>query len=150
MSLQQCNICSYRQLHREDIGPVYHDHFSSREFRIKQGLEWSESNLEYPCPTCHLDHALRPETGLNICVSGSELHGFHQPISPEVICPPDRFHVDWISIPGEGLSALEEAWSLDFKRSKRPMRVLIVAGVDDLLNGSSFSDITTSILSFKF
>ena len=149
MSLQPCNICSYRQLHKDDIGPVYHDHFSSREFRIKQGLEWSESNLDYPCPTCQLPHSLRPETGLNICVTGRELHGYHQPVNPGVICPPDRVHVDWVSIPGEGIQALEEAWSLDFKRSKRPMRVLLVAGVDDILNGGSFETITNSIQSFK-
>ena len=145
----KCNICSYRQLHYNDRAPVYHHHFSSREVRILQGLEYSTTNRDYLCPTCQAHHPLLPDTGLNVCLAGSELHDFHHPNDSDEVCPPDRLHIDWVTLPGETVASLENAWSLDYRKCKRPMRILLVAGIDDIANGGSKDSLTNSILRLK-
>ena len=150
----ECNICSYRQ-HKlinqsEPLPsmPVYHRHYSTREIRILQCVEYSSRNRLYMCPTCELQHHVRPETGLNICLGDSQLHEFHLPREPGVICRPDRTHVDWVTIPGATIPTLEYAYQVDYGRYKIPMRVLLVAGVNDLLKGGTIT-ITNSILNLK-
>ena len=108
-----CNICSYRQ-RGERQGPVYHQHNSPREVRILQGVEYSDSNPTYMCPTCVVMHPAKPDIGLNVCLSDSMLHNFHQPRDPTVICPPDPFHVDWVTIPGGTIQDLTQAFIVDY------------------------------------
>ena len=50
---------------------------------------------------------------------------------------------------GLTISTLECAYQVDYARSKIPMRVLLVAGVNDLLKGGNFNTITNSILHLK-
>jgi hypothetical protein len=91
-----CNICSYRQPTRP-LYDVYHRHFSSREVRIMQGVEYSTTNTTYLCPTCMSVHNIWPDYGLNVCLGTSQLHNIHHPRDPTVICPPDPIHVDWVT-----------------------------------------------------
>lgn len=144
-----CNICSYQQLSPFESIPLYHKHFSSREMRIMQGVEWSTSNRAYMCPTCMQHHPSRLDYGLNICLSASQLHEFHQPREPNVVCPPDSLHVDWVTIPGASIPTLEYAWTMDYKKSARPMRILLSAGLNDLLKGGTKDSLTNSILHLK-
>ena len=149
MAPPRCYICSYRQPLSKPAVTVYHQHYSAREMRIIQGVEYDARNKSYICPTCVAHHQAWPEYGLNVCLSTSQLHEFHTPRDPQVTCPPDAIHVDWITIPGATISALETAWFADYRKSERPMRVLLVAGTNDLLKGGDKDSLTNSILNLK-
>ena len=130
MAPPYCEICSYRQPRSRS---VYHLHYSSAETRITQGVEWSTNNRCYMCPTCQVHHPARLDNGLNVCLSDSQLHQFHIPREPGVSCPPDEIHVDWATIPGGTIPDLETAYVADYAKYKQPQRVLLVAGINDLL-----------------
>lgn len=145
----QCNICSFNQPRPEIPKQVIHRHFSSRQVRVTMGVEHHSTNPFYLCPTCQAPHlAYQNNVGLNVCVSTSQLHTFHQPREPGIVCPPDSLHVDWLTIPGANIDELGYAWRLDYHREPRPMRILLVAGLNDLLQGSSVEKIKESIESF--
>ena len=147
MTPPRCNICTGRQPYPKRAVPVHHLHFSSREMRILQGVEYDPRNKDHMCPTCKAQHPAWPNCGLNVCLS--QLHEVHNPKDPEVTCPPDSLHVDWITIPGATISTLETAWQVDYLKSVRPMRVLLVAGANDLLKGGNKESLTNSILHLK-
>ena len=145
----QCQICSYRQAAPDPKVPVFHKHDSARQYRILQNVEYEEENRPYLCPSCQITHPARPEYGLNICVSASELHNFHFPSDENIVCPPDQIHVDWLSIPEATISELEYAWTVDYHRQTQPMRVLLVAGLKDLVNGATKDSFMESLRLFK-
>ena len=111
---------------------MYHRHFSAREVRHTQGLDFSPEcyGRTYMCPTCMLVHGTWPDTGLNVCLGDSLLHNVHHPLDPSVTCPADPFHIDWV------ISDLTNAFIHDYKRQTRPMRVFVSAGLNDILRGS--------------
>ena len=101
------------------------------------------------CPNCMIHHPVRPQNGLNVCLGSRQLYNFHHPREPGVECPPDKLHVDWLTIAGGTIADLEYAWSLDYQRSVRPMRVLLASGLNDLLKGGTKESLTKSILKLK-
>ena len=141
-----CNICSYRQVAPMVSKSVQHRHNSAREVRIMQGVEFGEINRDYMCTTCMITHPARPEQGLNICLSTSQLHNIHHSSVP---CPPDPLHIDWLTVCGATIADLEYAWLLDYKEQPRPMRILLSAGLNDLAKGKTRTDIVESILHFR-
>ena len=131
-----CSICSYRQ----PSGPqerVHHRHFSAREIRITQGVDFAPEyyNRTYMCPTCTVVHNTWPNKGLNVCRGDSLLHNVHHPLDPTVTCPADPFHIEWVTISGGTISDLTNAFIYDYKRQVRPMRILVSAGLNDLIRG---------------
>ena len=130
-----CNICSYRQTD-ERSRPLFHLHSSAREVRIMQGVEYSTGNPSYMCPTCMSMHTAMPDYGLNVCLSDSQLHNLHHPRDPSVVCPPDPFHIDWVTISGGTIADLTHAFLVDYRKQPRPMRVFVSAGLNDLLRGA--------------
>ena len=112
------------------------------------GIEGLETNPDYLCPTCQVSHSSQPSGGLNVCITDSQLHDFHYPKSGAVI-PPDKSHVDWISIPGATISELCDAWRLDYHREKRASTTLLVAGLDLFEKGGDKDMIIDQILGFK-
>jgi hypothetical protein len=145
-----CNICSYRQdPHVESPYPMFHFHSSPREIRIMQGVEYSNSNPDYMCPTCMAMHSIHPDIGLNVCLGSSQLHNFHQPWDPSVTCPPDPFHIDWVTIPGGTIPDLAHAFTVDYKKQPRPMRIFVTAGLNDLLRGASRDTIVERFINLK-
>ena len=149
MSPPRCDICTGRQPYPKRSEEVYHKHFSSREMRIFQGVECDPRNKIYMCPTCMNHHPAWPECGLNVCLATSQLHDFHSPREDAVTCPPDDLHIDWVTIPGAKVSTLETAWQVDYGKSVRPMRILLFAGLNDLLKGGNRDTLTNSILNLK-
>ena len=145
----KCDICSYKQTSPARPIPIYHVHHSSKQVRIRQGVEYKEENLDYICTTCQTAHKNRLPSGLNICVSSSELHAFHQPREQGVTCPPDSFHVDWVTIPGGTIADLLHAWKVEYHREWRPMRILLVGGLNDLLKGGDFNTVKDEIERFR-
>ena len=145
----QCEICSFKQPDPYPLQPVYHQHSSSRQYRILQKVEYKTENLQYLCPTCQTTHLSRLDYGLNICVSDSQLHQFHHPRDQAVVCPPDTSHVDWLTIPGGKIADLDLAWRRDYDFEVRPMRILLVAGVNDLMRGGTRQTVMEAIRHFK-
>ena len=146
--LPKCMLCSYRQFPPDSPVAIYHRHRSAREVRSLQGAEYAAGNRSYLCPTCQTTHKAEMPYGLDVCVSTSTLHEHYQPREPGVICPPDSSHVDWLTIPGAKIEDLLLAWRLDYERSRMPMRVLLVAGLNDLAKGGDYDSITTEMKRF--
>ena len=144
----KCNICSFKQTSGFKM-PIYHRHNSSRQVRIIQGVEFKNENLDYFCPSCMISHKCRMPMGLNICVSTSQLHNFHHPREAGVSCPPDTSHTDWLTIPGGTINDLNLGWRQDYQHEWRPMRVLLVAGLNDIIKGGDFNSVTQAITRFK-
>ena len=144
-----CRICSFRQPEPLPKVTVCHRHSSARQVRILQNVEYEKDNLNYLCPSCQVSHLARLPYGLNICISSSQLHEFHLPREEGVVCPPDSMHVDWVTIPGATLNELEFAWSVDYHHQTRPMRILLVAGLNDLIKGGSRETFMQDIKKFK-
>ena len=132
-----------------DIPRKIYFHNSPREIRILQGVEYIDPNKPYMCTTCRKYHLARPELGLNVCVSDSKLHNIHTPRDTTVRCPADPIHVDWVTVCGATIPDLEFVWHVDYEKQRRPMRILLCAGLNDLARGKSRTDIVASILHFK-
>ena len=143
-----CMICSYRQAEERPY-PMFHFHSSPREVRILQGVEYTTSNPDYMCPTCRVMHSTFPDYGLNVCLGTSQLHNFHQPWDPTVTCPPDPFHIDWVTISGGTIPDLTQAFTVDYRRQPRPMRIFVTAGLNDLLRGASRDTIVERFIHLK-
>ena len=143
-----CLICSYRQVD-DRPRPLFHLHSSPREVRILQGAEYTTGNPDYMCPTCMVMHSTWPDYGLNVALGTSQLHNFHQPWDPTVTCPPDPFHIDWVTISGGTISDLTHAFTIDYKKQPRPMRIFVTAGLNDLLRGASRDTIVERFIHMK-
>ena len=117
--------------------------------RILQGVEYEVSNLIYMCPTCVNSHPARPDSGLNVVVSTSQLHNIHHPRSPVARSDPDPFHIDWLTVCGATIPELEAAWLADYRKQVRPMRILISAGIDDFAMGKTRDEVVESLMHFK-
>ena len=148
MSPPACHICSYAQPRPDKPVKVYHLHNSSRHIRQLMGVEGHEDNPLYLCPTCQAPHSVRPTTGLNVCVSTSQLHNFHFP-REDIVVSPDTLHTDWITIPGATIKQLSFAWRIDYHKEPRPQRVLLVAGLNDLIKVGSAEELKESVLDFE-
>ena len=57
--------------------------------------------------------------------------------------------VDWSTIPGATISTLRHAYLVDYGKSSLPQRVLLVAGINDLIKGGTIVTVTNSILALK-
>ena len=98
------------------------------------------------CPTCMASHPVWPATGLNVCLGDSQLHDVHHPRDVSVSCPPDSLHIDWVTVPGGSITDLEHAFSVDYAKQTRPMRILLTAGLNDIVRGASVNDVVMRIM----
>ena len=114
-----------------------------------QGVEYEVPNRNYMCPTCMTSHPTRPDIGLNIVVSTSQLHNIHNPRSSVLRSDPDPFHIDWLTVCGATIRELEVAWLADYRKQVRPMRILLSAGIDDFAMGKSRDEVVESFIHFK-
>ena len=146
---RQCNICSYKQKHPAAPKSVFHEHSSSREARVLQGVEEQTRNLEHYCPTCSTRHLTRLPQGLNVILGDTNLHNIHNPRGSRTRCPPDPVHIDWLTINKATIPDLELAWRAEYEECAQPMRILLAAGTEDLAIGRSRNDIVESIMRFR-
>ena len=144
-----CHVCSYKQPRPETPRKVKHHHDSSRQVRVMMGVEGHHTNPFYMCPSCQAPHLVRPNYGLNVCVSTSMLHNFRYPREQGVVVPPDSIHVDWLTIPGATIKELSYAWRLDYHKEPRPQRVMLVAGLNDLIKCGGPDQFKEQVLDFE-
>ena len=79
----------------------------------------------------------------------SQLHNFHLPRVPQVYCPPDLLHVDWLTISGGTISDLTHAYRVDYKKQPRAHRILVSAGLNDLMRGASRDTVVERFIYLK-
>ena len=134
-----CNICSYTQEYPARQVPVYHRHFSSRRLREMSGAE--NSNNPYYCPSCKHQHQPDPTNRIKVVVSDSTLHNFFSSTARigSRLYRGDASHVDYVTIPGADINTLRSAFRLDYmeKPHSKPLDVVMVAGYNDLLEGTN-------------
>ena len=63
--------------------------------------------------------------------------------------PPDTTHVDWLTIPGATIRELAYAWRLDYQNEARPQRIMLVAGLNDLIKGGNLEQFKVQVLEFE-
>ena len=141
-----CYICS------KEGDQVFHIHNSPKEIRVIQNVEHDERNLSYMCTTCMDVHPAVTDPVLNVVLGTSQIHNIHTPraawSAPERM-PPDPIHIDWVTVCNASIRELERAWLADYEKETRAMRILLMAGVDDLARGNSRDDIVEAFMHFK-
>ena len=101
------------------------------------------------CPTCVVMHPIKSDIGLNVFLGDSMLHNFHHPRDPTVVCPPDPFHVYWVTISGETINDLTQAFIVHYWRQPSPMRIFVSAGLNNLLRGASRDSMMEDFIHMK-
>ena len=153
----ECSICSFKPNPPHKRGPVYHNHYSSLFLRKLTGVEFSSASAL--CPSCKKEHVPYPEKRLNIVVSDSTLHQYFAPSGyiETLQYDGDTQHIDYLTIPGARISALINAFKIEYADNPLPVNldVVLVAGYSDIVEGYArdyildkmyaFADLITSI-----
>ena len=138
-----CYICS-----TEDSPNVRHFHNSAREIRVMQGVD--KTDRPFMCISCQQVHSVVPTEGFNVLIGTNNFHDLHTPRDSNTTrMDPDPLHVEWLTILNASIRELEHAWFCDYVNWRHPMRILLCAGLEDLLKGKSVTDIIESILHFQ-
>ena len=144
---RRCKICSFKQVYPEISRPVFHNHFSSKQSRTTATLNGEDA---FYCITCNGGekpgkiHPFPNDQRIKILVSSSTLHNFFNYGKYEG----DQFHIEYVTIPGGHIQDLELAWKVDYQFERRPMDVILVAGLNNVARGESETEIMKHIESF--
>ena len=145
-----CSICSYKQIPPANLSPVVHRHFSSLFLRKITGVE--QSGAVHLCPSCKREHLPYPEHRLSVVVSDCSLHQYFAPTGyvETLQYGGDINHIDYLTIPGARISALINAFRIEYLADPLPRNidVLLVAGYNDLVEGYARDYIIEKIYNF--
>ena len=146
-SNRYCSICSEATTHfRPYMKPVYHRHWSSKEYRVNAPLD---SSGAYFCISCEKSPHRVQEGGRSpILISSSTLHSWQGDRARNGY-KGDSLHVDSITIPGATISTLTHALIAEYGAGYRPIDVLAVFGLNDLLRGHSVHKIISDMQRFQ-
>ena len=145
---QECKICSNKEIMGYSTKDVYHMHFSNKVLRDNAAEKASDGLIS--CPTCKKDHVAESDcqSRLKICISSSTLHKFWQPKDSALTYEGDISHIDWMTIPGARINQLTQAWEILYIDEKRPMDVLLVGGLNNVIKGSDGQSIMNGLKHF--
>lgn len=133
----ECSICSYRQIPYHNRAPVFHNHFSSLFLRKLAGAEFSDT--DHLCPSCKKEHSSYPEPRLSVVVSDSTLHQYFTPsgYTETLQYNDDDRHIDYLTIAGARISALLNAFQIEYVVNPPPrdLDVVLIAGYADIVDG---------------
>ena len=141
-----CEICSeYTNRLRNELAPIYHFHHSSLQYRIKASSDrWGH----YFCPTC-IDgfHSLKVGVRYPLLVTSSTLSNWRG--RPDVNgYLGDVLHMDEICISGARVRDLRHAFEAEYGALHRPVDVVLVAGLNNILEGQDAGRIMFEIAEF--
>ena len=147
--IKKCKICSFKEVMGGVTGKIRHIHLSSRQ----RAITATDNNIvKMSCPTCKKEHSSSTNYSdserLKICVTSSTLAEYWQPRDPSVEFNGDELHIDWLCIPGASVNALSTAWEIEYLKEKKPMDVMLIAGLNDVLKGKSGPAIVASFKHF--
>ena len=61
----------------------------------------------------------------------------------------DPIHIDYLGIPGAWITDLHHAWMAEYEYVDTPVDVVLMAGLNDILNDQSAEEIMRDILYFR-
>ena len=140
----KCDICSTRGGPGLRQHSVYHRHASAKEVQRVAACKTDVDS--FFCPTCrfmvgsrHVPgkfHNMVDQTRLKIVLSSSTLHNFWLEGYEG-----DIDHVDWSTSPGATIQTLLHMWRSDYRNEKKPMDVLVIGGLNNILRGETVDKI---------
>ena len=152
LKVKKCSICSQKEVMgvmEYTTRKVRHHHFSSRFLR--ECVEVEHTGAPYFCPTCMIKHASESagsKKRLKICISDSTLHKFWLPQQGSALYAGDALHIDWLTIPEGKISDLITAWEIEYLQETRPMDVLFVGGLNNIIRGHTGPSILRALTHF--
>ena len=142
-----CSICSETV---SDVRPrmsvVRHRHFSSMVYRIEAP---TDVHGNYPCFHCKITpHSCRIGERYPVLLTSSTLHHWQGDRAVNRY-EGNPLHMDEISIPGGKIEDLRHALLAEFKNSYRPLDILVVCGINNILNDDSREDIKAAFIKLQ-
>ena len=125
----------------------YHQHDSSKQFRIEACLDHYGQYLCINCETAV--HHYKSSTRVPLLVSSSTLHCWTGRRFIDVQYAGNPFHLDHLTIPGATLSVLQQAVYSEYRKCDIPIDILLVGGLNDILKDHSIQEIMCDLGSFK-
>jgi hypothetical protein len=126
--------------------PVFHKHGSSKMYRAMAPTDdWGA----FLCLSCEISpHRVKVGIRTPILISSSTLHDW-QGRRYENNYTGDKLHMDTLTIPGGRINALQHALQAEYGKTYRPLDVLAVFGLNDLLQGKSVNQIVKEMEEFQ-
>ena len=104
------------------------------------------------CPSCKKVHEAYPTERIKLVMSCSTLHQFFAPPPTAQLKQEyegDAVHTDYVTIPGAKVEDLQQAFRVEYGKVKTGVDVLLVAGLNNVVEGDSMEDIMFKIQLFK-
>ena len=146
-AVPSCKICSNKEVfgYKSKTGKIRHKHFSSK--RYAERIMKKKGTRTYPCLTCKKNHGEdRNAKRLKICVTSSTLSEYWRSETARFFG--DDFHIHWICIPGATVNQLSTAWEIEYGEETRPMDVLLVGGLVNVIRGTPGPTIVSAFQHF--
>jgi len=142
-----CSTCSEALSEAFPIQNIFHhNHLSSKAYRMDAVLDQYGQYLCYSCATT--PHLCKSGTRYPVVITASALYAWHKQREKNGY-KGDEIHVDVISIPGANLKVLQHALSAEFGGLNRPIDVLIVAGINDVLENIPLEEIVMRYMKIR-
>jgi len=141
-----CAICSEYIMPGDNASStVCHTHNSSKDYRISAPDMWGN----YHCFTCkNTPHSHKIGTRYPVLVSSSILNNWQGMRSMNGY-QGDDIHIYYIAITGATVRELEHAFMAENGNVHRPVDVLLVDGLNDILRGATDTEIMEDIDNFR-
>ena len=142
-----CTICSeYTSQQRRELAPIYHAHHSTLSYRIHARLDrWGQ----FFCPTCTGGfHAVKSGVRYPLLITSSTLSSWRGRLDLNNY-QGDPFHLDEICIPGSRIRNLMHAFQAEYSGIGRPVDIILVAGINNILEGQEPEDVMNEIKTFR-
>ena len=138
-----CSTCSeFSSLVKPGVRPIFHQHNSSKNYRISAPVDL---NANYPCTTCAATpHSHKTGIRYPILLSSSILN-LWQGRRTENQYPGDDIHIDYLTIPGATIKTLHHALLAEYESAYRPIDVLLVSGLNDILRGRTSDQVISDM-----
>ena len=144
-SARRCRICSKKRILGYKTRRVYHKHYSSKRIAKKAARAGGEKSFN--CPSCKRVHSQDTTTKrLKICITSSVLSEHWLSSNDEN--SGDAIHINWICIPGATINQLTTAWEVEYFNEKRPMDIMLIGGINNIIRGSSGPSIVNAFRHF--
>ena len=142
-----CNICSEMVSDvRPRLSVVRHRHFSSVVYRTEAP---TDINGNYPCFHCKTTpHSCRIGERYPVLLTSSTLHHWQGDRAVNGY-EGNPLHMDEISIPGGKIADLRHALLAEFYNTYRPLDILVVCGINNVLNDYSREQIKTEFIKLQ-
>ena len=140
-----CKICSETDyLDTGKLRPTYHKHYASSMERMSAELDGFGRYVCAPCGPESEVHPIKFGARIPVVLSSSTLH---KPFKGHFWG--QSLHIDWCTITGGKTEDLAQAFKALYKKSCRPVDVLLVTGLNDINNNRTAEEIFQAYMRLK-